>query len=119
LIPDSRIERKGRAAEYGAPTKKKTQRIIERDEEMNDLRVGDQIDIVFADAPGHSARATVTRFLSDQQEGLSPEAEDYVFCWMEISPEHQGNLAQTQTIMLRADWKYYMDGREVEIRKCS
>ena len=86
---------------------------------MNDLRVGDQIDIVFADAPGHSARATVTRFLSDQQEGLSPEVEDYVFCWMEISPEHQGNLAQTQTIMLRADWKCYMDGREVEIRKCS
>ena len=86
---------------------------------MNDLRVGDQIDIVFADAPGHSARATVTRFLSDQQEGLSPEVEDYVFCWMEISPEHQGNRGQTQTIMLRADWKYFMDGREVEIRKCS
>jgi hypothetical protein len=38
---------------------------------------------------------------------------------MEISPEHQGTLAQTQTILLGADWKYYMDGREVEIRKCS
>jgi protein involved in polysaccharide export with SLBB domain len=94
-------------------------RIIERDEEMIDLQPGDQIDIVFADAPGHSARATVTRLLSDQQEGLSSEAEDYVFCWMEISPEHQGILAQTQTITLGADWKYYMDGREVEIRKCS
>ena len=43
---------------------------------MNDLQPGDQIDIVFADTPGHSARATVTRFLSDQQEGLSSEAED-------------------------------------------
>ena len=43
-------------------------RIIERDEEMIDLQPGDQIDIVFADAPGHSARATVTRLLSDQQE---------------------------------------------------
>ncbi len=86
---------------------------------MKDLQLGDQIDIVFADAPGHSARATVTRFLSDQQEGLSPEAEDYVFSWLEIRPEHQGTLAKTQTITLGADWKYYMDGREVEIRKCS
>jgi hypothetical protein len=86
---------------------------------MNDLQLGDQIDIVFADTPGHSARATVTRFLSDQQEGLSSEAEDYIFCWLEISPEHQGTLGQTQTIVLGADWKYYMDGREVEILKCS
>jgi hypothetical protein len=86
---------------------------------MTELQLGDQIDIVFADAPGHSARATVTRCLSDQQEGLSSEAEDYIFCWLEISPEHQGTLAQTQTITLGADWKYYMDGREVKIRKCS
>jgi hypothetical protein len=86
---------------------------------MNDLQPGDQIDIVFADAPGQSARATVSRFWSDQQEGLSPEAEDYIYGWLEISPGDQGALAQTQTIALRADWKYYMDGREVEIRKCS
>ena len=86
---------------------------------MNDLQPGDQIDIVFADAPGQSARATVSRFRSDQREGLSPEAEDYVFCWLEISLEHQSTLGQTQTIALGADWKYYMDGREVEIRNCS
>lgn len=86
---------------------------------MKDLQLGDQVEIVFADTPGHSARATVTHFLSDQQEGLSSEAEDYIFCWLEISPEHQGALGRTQTILLGADWKYYMDGREVEIRKCS
>ena len=66
-----------------------------------------------------NCQLTVARFLSDRQKGLSSEAEDYVFCWLEISPEHQGTLAQTQTIMLGADWKYYMDGREVKIRKCS
>lgn len=86
---------------------------------MNDLQLGDQIEIVFADAPGQSARATITRFLSDQQEGFSPEAQDYIFLWLEIGPEHQGTLPETRTIALRADWKYYMDGREVEIRKCS
>ena len=71
---------------------------------MNDLQLGDRIDIVFSDSPGNSARATVTRFLSDQQEGLSSEAEDYVFCWLEISPEHQSALGQTQAIVLGADW---------------
>jgi hypothetical protein len=45
---------------------------------------------------------------------LSPEAEDYIFWWLEISPQHQSNLGQTQTIALRADQKYFMDGREVE-----
>ena len=84
---------------------------------MNDLQPGDQIDIVFADAPEQSTRATVSRLLSDEQEGLSPEAEDYVFLWLEISLDTQDPLAQTQIIMFGADWKYYMDGREVRICK--
>ena len=86
---------------------------------MDDLHPGDQIDIVFADAPGRRVRATVSRFVSDQEEGLSPESEDYVFCWLEITPEQQGALAQTRTILLRADRKCFLDGHEVEIRKCS
>jgi hypothetical protein len=85
---------------------------------MNDFQPGDQINIVFADVPGQSARATVSRLLSDEEEGLSREAEDYCFLWLEISLEHQGTLGQLQTIVLGADWKYYMDGREVEICKC-
>lgn len=85
---------------------------------MKDLQPGDQISIVFADASGQSARATVSRLLSDDQEGLSREAEDYFLLWLEISIEHQGTLGQLQTIVLGTDWKYYMDGREVEICKC-
>ena len=94
----------------------KGNRAVEGNEKMNDLQPGDRIDIVFVDAPGHTVRATVNRFLSDEQEGLSPEAKDYIFYWMEISPEHQGTLAPT--IVFGADWKYYMDGREVKICKC-
>jgi hypothetical protein len=86
---------------------------------MNDLQPGDQIDIVFVDAPGQSARATISRFLSDRQEGLGPEADYYICWWMEITPDDQGTLVQTQTIALGADWKYYLDGREVQIHKCS
>jgi hypothetical protein len=86
---------------------------------MNDLHPGDRIDIMFVDALEQSAKATVRRFLSDQQEGLSPEAENYVSCWMEVTIDHQDNLAHTQTVAFCTDWKYYMDGREVKISKCS
>ncbi|HEY4359807.1 MAG TPA: hypothetical protein VGN17_02510 [Bryobacteraceae bacterium] len=40
---------------------------------MNDLQPGDRIEIVFVDAPGQSARATVNRVLSDQQ---------FANCWV-------------------------------------
>ena len=86
---------------------------------MNDLEPGDYIEIDFVNAPEQSTKATIRRVLSDQQEGLSPEVEDYVCCWLEISVESEGALAQPQTIMLGADWRYYIDGRQVEIRKCS
>ena len=86
---------------------------------MIDLRPGDRIEIAFADALEQSARATVNRFLSDQQEGLSPEAETYVACWMEITPDHPDLLTGKQTISFCVDWKYYLDGREVRIQKCS
>ena len=54
---------------------------------MNDLQLGDQIEIVFADTPGHSARGTVTRFFVGSAGGLELGSEDYIFCWLEISPE--------------------------------
>ena len=81
--------------------------------------LGDQIDIVFTDTPGQPVRGTVSRFLSDQQEGFGPEVEDYAFCWVEIRSQDQDDLPQTHAIELRADRKYFMDGREVEIRKYS
>ena len=86
---------------------------------MSDLQPGDQIEIVFVEAPGQSVKATVTRFLSDRQEGFSTEVEDYINCWMEVCPEQCDALSQNQTIAFGVDWKYYLDGRPVEIRKCS
>ena len=86
---------------------------------MTELQPGDRIDIDFVDALEQSVTATVSRFLSDQQEGLSPEAENYISCWMEIAIDDQDKLARTRSIAFGTDWKYYLDGREVNIRKCS
>lgn len=85
---------------------------------MNELQPGDRIDIAFVNAGDESIRATVSRFLSGQQEGLSPEAENYVSCWIEICVDRQKEAVNTQTITFCTDWKYYLDGREVKIRKC-
>ena len=65
---------------------------------MNELQPGDRIDIAFVNAADVSIRATVSRFLSDQQEGLSPEAENYVSCWIEICVDRQKEAVNTQTI---------------------
>lgn len=86
---------------------------------MNDLHPGDRINIMFVDALDQSAKATVRRFLSDRQEGLSPEADNYVSCWMEVTLDDQDTLPHTQTVAFGTDWKYYMDGREVKISKYS
>ncbi len=43
---------------------------------MIDLHPGDRIEIVFVDAVQEWKRATVCRFLSDQQEGLESGSRD-------------------------------------------
>ena len=54
---------------------------------MEDLFVGDRISLTFDDIPGDEITATVCRTLSDMEEGLGPESEDYICSWLEISRE--------------------------------
>ena len=51
---------------------------------MTDLIVGDRIELLYEDSPQTVVRATVNRILTDQEEGMGPEIEDYVACWFEI-----------------------------------
>jgi hypothetical protein len=47
---------------------------------MEDLFVGDRISLTFDDIACDQITATVARTLSDTEEGLGPEIEDYVAC---------------------------------------
>ena len=60
---------------------------------MLNLQSGDQIELFYEDAPATTIRATVGRLLTDRDEGMGIEVEDYIACWMEITvvePERHG-----------------------------
>ena len=59
---------------------------------MLNLESGDRIELFYEDAPATTIRATVGRLLSDREEGMGIEAEDYVVCWIEISVDEEALL---------------------------
>jgi hypothetical protein len=83
---------------------------------MEDLFAGDRIGLTFDDTPGDQIMATVCRKLSDRQEGLGPEVEDYVAYWLEISCEGDADGAICNVVLLTTG-RYWLDGRFVTIRK--
>ena len=84
---------------------------------MDALQQGDEICVTFDDAPGQVERATVCRVLTDQQEGMGPEVEDYVACWLEISMGDCADVQVRRALIFRTDSQYSIDGRKVAIRK--
>ena len=79
-----------------------------------DLALGDVVTVAFLDDREGPVRATVKNFFTDEQQGFSPEIEDYVACSLEIEPV-DGSISQI--VMLGADFRYTLDGREVTIIK--
>ena len=83
---------------------------------MEDLCIGDRISLTFDDTPDDHLTGTVSRILSDREEGLGPEVEDYIACWLEISLE--GDTPRTIcNVVLLTTCRYSLDGRLVTIHK--
>jgi hypothetical protein len=81
-----------------------------------ELRVGDRVRITFEDdLTGAPLFAHVCRLLSDKQEGLGVEVEDYVADWLEFSETGCEDKASRRTMMLGNDEKPYLDGRPVRV----
>ena len=78
--------------------------------------VGDRICLTFDDAPLDQVIATIANRLSDEQEGLGPESEDYVCFWFEITREG-GTLGATENVLFMTNGRYSWNGRFVTIRK--
>jgi len=83
---------------------------------MEYLYAGDRVCLTFEDASGDAITATVIRTLSDEEEGLGPEAEDYVACWFELQCEGE-NSPRLSKLVFMTDDRYLLDGRHVTIRK--
>ena len=84
---------------------------------MLNLESGDRIELFYEDAPAMTIRATVGRLLTDQEEGMGIEVEDYTACWIEITVDEPIDMDAKQVVLLGADFQYRLNGRQVILRK--
>ena len=84
---------------------------------MLNLESGDRIELFYEDAPATTIRATVGRLLSNWEEGMGIEIEDYTACWIEITVDEPGDMDAKQIILLGMDFQYRLNSRRVTLRK--
>jgi hypothetical protein len=84
---------------------------------MLDLVFGDRIELFYEDAPAATIRATVGRLLSDREQGMGIEIEDYTACWIEITVDEPGDTDAQQVVLLGMDFQYRLNGRPITVRK--
>jgi hypothetical protein len=83
---------------------------------MLNLQSGDRIELLYEDAPTASIRATVGRLLTDWDEGMGIEVEDYIACWIKITVDEPSDMGAKQVVLLGMDFQYRLNGRQVTIR---
>jgi hypothetical protein len=84
---------------------------------MLDLQPGDHIELFYEDAPAATIRATVNRLLTDQDEGMGIEIEDYCAWWIEITVDEPSDMDAKQVVLLGTDFQYHLNGRQVTLQK--
>lgn len=84
---------------------------------MLNLQSGDRIELFYEDAPDMTMRATVGRLLTDWEEGMGIEVEEYAACWIEITVEEPSAREAKQVVLLGTDCEYRLNGRRVTLRK--
>ena len=80
------------------------------------LKSGDRIELFYEDAPATIICATVGRLLSDRDEGMGIEVEDYIACWMEITVDEPSDIDAKQLVLLGTDFQCRLNGRPVTLR---
>ena len=84
---------------------------------MLNLESGDRIELFYEDAPASAICATVGRLLTDRDEGMNTEIEDYTAYWIEIIVDEPSELDAKQVVLLGTDFQYRLNGRPVTLRK--
>jgi hypothetical protein len=87
---------------------------------MSQPQPGDRFSFSYLDEQGSKPHpAVVLRLLSNRQEGLSPEIDDYVDEWLEALPSDPAPdpdaPVKSFVIMLGTNNKTYLDGRPVSL----
>jgi hypothetical protein len=84
---------------------------------MTDLEAGDEIELHYDDSPETVIRATVDRISTDRKEGMGPEIEDYIACWIDITLKDGNGDDARQVVTFGADFKYWLNARQITISK--
>jgi len=84
---------------------------------MLNLESGDRIELFYDDFPGTTIHATVGRLLTDRDEGMGVEVEDYTACWIEITVDEPSEMDANQVVLLGTDFQYRLNGRPITLRK--
>jgi hypothetical protein len=84
---------------------------------MIELQSGDRIEMFCEDEPATTIRATVGRLLTDREEGMGIEVEDYCACWIEITVDEPRDIDAKLLVLLGTDFQYRLNGRRVTLRK--
>ena len=84
---------------------------------MLNIQSGDRIEMFYEDAPATTIRATVDRLLTDRDEGMGIEVEDYAACWIEITVDEPSDVDARQIVILGTDFQYRLNGRRVTLLK--
>ena len=81
-----------------------------------DIKIGQRFQFVTSEAgPRTTQTATVTRVLSDRQEGMSPEVDFYVADWIEAETHSSTGATVKLTFQLGTDENVYLYGQRTEI----
>lgn len=84
---------------------------------MLNLQSGDRIELFYEDATAMTICATVVRLLSDRDEGMGIEVEDYTARWIEIRVDELSDMDAKQVVLFGTDFEYRLNGRRVTLRK--
>lgn len=79
----------------------------------SEIKVGSQFEFSIHGEKGIRQKAVVTRFLSNREEGLGPEADFYIADWMEARTLSEEPKALV--FHLGNDGNVYLNGERVDI----
>ena len=77
--------------------------------------IGQRLCWRYADSNELSEDAEVVKVRTDREEGLSPEAIDYIALWIDAKYVQDAPPARPFTILLGTDMFTYIEGKQVTI----
>lgn len=83
---------------------------------QSDIKVGQRFKFtVTTDDPRAERQAVVTRVLSNQEEGLGLDVDEYMSYWVEARELPETELSKTLVFVRSMDGKAYLDGKVTDV----